>query len=170
MDEREFNKLLAQIKTSERALKKMYDFYFYKIVYHVGKKYGKTFAEDVAQEFFLKLLRSENVVCHVQKPTTWVYLQCDSIAKRKVASENKYAYMEIGLIESVGNIIPTEEYSDLYAAMESLTDIEKKIVELYYWEGYSLKELAPMVGIDYAAVRQRHKRLISKLKKLLPIG
>ena len=40
-------------------------------------------------------------------------------------------------------------------------------MELHYWEGYSLKEIAPMIGMEYAAVRQRHNRLLSKLKSAL---
>ena len=164
MNESEFNKCLSSVKTSERALEKLHEYFFGRIVFHVAKTYGKTFAEDVAQDFFLWLLKAENLP-HVVYPTTWVYLQCDSIAKRKVEKEARYAHGEFEFEQEETH--KEELFGDLYEAMKDLDETEKKIVELFYWEGYSLKEIAPMIGIEYAAARQRHKRLLAKLKKSL---
>ena len=164
MNESEFNKLLLSVKTSERALEKLHGYYFGRIVFHVAKTYGKTFAEDVAEDFFMWLLKAENLP-HVMYPTTWVYLQCDSIAKRKVQKEARYVHGELEFEQEAPH--KEELFGDLYEAMKGLDEIEKKIVELHYWEGYSLKEIAPMLPLEYAAVRQRHKRLLAKLKKTL---
>ena len=164
MEEKEFNKLLSALKRDPRALEKLHGYYFGRIVYHLAKTYGKTFAEDVAEDFFLWLLRAESFP-HVNYPTTWVYLQCDSIAKRRVQKE---ARLVTGEIEIEGEAPHKEElFGDLYQAMKTLDETEQRIVELHYWEGYSLKEIAPMIGMEYAAVRQRHKRLLSKLKSAL---
>ena len=161
MDEREFNRLLRSVQTSERALTKLHEYYFGRIVCHFARTYGKTFAEDVAQDFFVWLLRAEDLP-HVEYPTTWVYLQCDSIAKRSVQKEARYVR---GEVEAVSDAPHEEElFGDLYEAIEGLDETEKRIVTLHYWEGYSLKEIAPMVEMEYAAVRQRHKRLLAKMK------
>ena len=164
MNGSEFNRLLAALKTSARALTKLHEYYFGRIVYHLAKTYGKTFAEDVAQDFFLWLLEADGFPV-VKSPTTWVYLQCDSIAKRKVQKEARYVNGEIEVAYDVPH--KEELFGDLYQAMEELDETEKSIVELFYWEGYSLKEIAPMIGMEYAAVRQRHKRLLRKLKNVL---
>ena len=164
MNESEFNRLLASLKTSTRALETLHGYYFGRIVYHLAKTYGKAFAEDVAQDFFLWLLQAE-ALPRVKSPTTWVYLQCDSFAKRKVQKEARYVNGEIEVAYDVPH--KEEVFGDLYQAMESLDDVEKNIVEMHYWEGYSLKEIAPMIGMEYPAVRQRHKRLLSKLKDVL---
>ncbi|MCR4726989.1 MAG: sigma-70 family RNA polymerase sigma factor [Clostridia bacterium] len=164
MNESEFNRLLLSVKTSERALTKLHGYYFGRIVFHVAKTYGKPFAEDVAEDFFLWLLKAEHLP-HVLYPTAWVYLQCDSIAKRKVQKEARYVHGEIEFEQEEKH--KEELFGDLYEAIGGLGEIEKKIVEMHYWEGYSLKEIAPILGIEYAAVRQRHKRLLSKLKETL---
>lgn len=161
MNESEFNRLLSAIKTSARALNKLHGYYFGRIVYHIAKKYGKEFAEDVAQDFFLWLLKAENLP-HVNSPTAWVYLQCDSIAKRKVVKEARYVNGEIEVAYEAPH--KEELFGDLYEAMGVLDKVERQIVELYYWEGYSFKEIAPMIGLEYPAVRQRHKRLLAKMK------
>ena len=164
LNESEFNRLLESIKTSERALEKLHGYYFGRIVFHVAKTYGKEFAEDVAQDFFLWLIKAENLP-HVLSPTAWVYLQCDSIAKRKVQKEARYVN---GEIEVACNVCRKEEvFGDLYEVIRDLDDVEQQIVELHYWEGYSLKEIAPMIGLEYPAARQRHKRLLAKMKVAL---
>jgi len=168
LNESEFNKLLLSVKTSERALTKLHGYYFGRIVFHVAKTYGKSFAEDVAEDFFLWLLKAEYLP-HVLYPTAWVYLQCDSIAKRKVQKEARYVRGEFEFEQEEKH--KEELFGDLYEAMRELSEIERKIVEMHYWEGYSFKEIAPILGVEYAAVRQRHKRILSKLKdKLKKMG
>jgi len=164
LNESEFNRLLLSVKTSVRALEKLHEYYFGRIVFHIAKKYGKDFAEDVAQDFFLWLLKAESLP-HVTNPTAWIYLQCDSIAKRKVQKESRYV---TGEIEVASEEVHREEaFGDLYDAIRALDETERKIVELHYWEGYSLKEIAPMIGMEYPAARQRHKRLLAKMKDSL---
>jgi len=164
LNESEFNRLLSTLKTSVRALETLHGYYFGRIVYHLAKTYGKAFAEDVAQDFFLWLLQANDLPV-VKSPTTWVYLQCDSMAKRKVQKEARYVNGEIEVAYDVPH--KEELFGDLYQAMQSLDETEQRIVELHYWEGYSLKEIAPMIGMEYPAVRQRHKRLLSRLKDVL---
>ena len=161
MNESEFNKLLSSVKTNPHALEKLHGYYFGRIVYHLAKTYGKTFAEDVAQDFFLWLLRSESLP-RVHFPTTWVYLQCDSIAKRKVQKESRCVSGEPEIPYDPPH--KEEVYGDLYDAVKQLDETEQTIIDLHYWEGYSLQEIAPMVGLNYAAVRQRHKRLLAKMR------
>ncbi len=165
MNEIEFNLLLKTLRTSERALEKLYNFYYGKIIYHIGKKYGRTFAEDIAQDFFNSLLEKEKFG-YVANPTTWVYLNCDSLAKRKVKYDSRYAYSDLNQIIAEVDVLTKEElYGDLYYAIKQLDKTEQEIVDLYYWEGYKLKEIAAILNLRYDAVRQRHKRIIKKLKK-----
>ena len=165
----EFNFLLKTIHTSVRSIEILYDYYFPKIVMHIGQKYGKTLAEDVAQDFFNWLLDSEDLP-KVTNPTSWVFLNCESIAKRKIQNDSRLIYKNIDLERSEENIILLQEemFGDLYSAIKELNDDEQKIIEMYYWEGYQLKEIAEILGIQYSTVKQKHKRLLKKLKNILP--
>ena len=52
-------------------------------------------------------------------------------------------------------------------AIKGLDETSRKLIYLHYWEGYSLRETAEILGIDYAAIRKRHGRIKAKLRNLL---
>ena len=161
-----FNYLLRTIKESSRSLETIYNFYYKKIVYHIGKKYGRAFAEEVAMGFFEWLL-SANIKKYISYPTTWIYINCESIAKRKLTKEKKVDLLGDNEIKSDDIISKELLYGDLYNAIRDLPETDQKILDLYYWEGYKLKEIAVILNMKYDAVAQRHGRLIKKLKKIL---
>ena len=53
---------------------------------------------------------------------------------------------------------------DLEEGYERLTEREKKIISLYYLEGYKDEEIAKLYGINRQNVNRQRKRGISKLK------
>lgn len=60
-----------------------------------------------------------------------------------------------------------ESYSDLYEAMEQLKKNQKLVITLFYYEGYSIKEIAAILGITQGAVKSRLCRARNQLKLLL---
>lgn len=164
----EFNFLLKTIHTSVRSIETLYNFYFHKIVIHIGQKYGKPLAEDVAQDFFNWLLAAESLP-KVTNPTAWVFLNCESIAKRKIQNDSRLIYTDIETEKSERNAILFKEemFGDLYSAIKELSEDEQKIIVMYYWEGYKLKEIAGLLGVQYATVKQKHKRMLKKLKRII---
>lgn len=60
-----------------------------------------------------------------------------------------------------------ERYGDLYEELQKLDDESRSIIEKVYWEGYSQKEVADILGIKYSTVRQKHSRAVKRLKKYL---
>ena len=53
---------------------------------------------------------------------------------------------------------------DLEEGYERLTQREKKVINLYYLEGYKDEEIARLYGINRQNVNRQRKRGISKLK------
>ena len=45
---------------------------------HVKRTYPKVDAEEIAQEFFLNLLKRKNIKI-IKNPTSWVYTSCKNI-------------------------------------------------------------------------------------------
>ncbi|MHC2994886.1 MAG: sigma-70 family RNA polymerase sigma factor [Candidatus Atribacteria bacterium] len=56
------------------------------------------------------------------------------------------------------------EKIDLEEGYKLLTEREKKIINLYYLEGYKDEEIAKLYGINRQNVNRQRKRGISKLK------
>ncbi len=44
------------------------------------------------------------------------------------------------------------------------SEIERKIIKLYYYEGYSMKEISEMVGLSESRVSQMHSTILKRLK------
>lgn len=163
MNKREFRKLIIKINQDERAFEKFYNYYFGKLVYSLGLKYGETLAEDVVQEFFLKLIKNPQMAVNVEHPTAWLFTCCENIAKNKIARDSKYALISY---ESQGKVVfpISVEYIDLYDKINNLKDEERELIYKLYWKDYSQEEVAKEMGIKYGTIRQRHSRILKKLK------
>jgi RNA polymerase sigma factor (sigma-70 family) len=57
--------------------------------------------------------------------------------------------------------------SDVSRVVELLTDAERLLVQLYYRDGYSSKELASINDTSVAAIDSRLNRIVKKLQRLL---
>lgn len=60
-----------------------------------------------------------------------------------------------------------ERYSDLYEAMGQLKKNQRLVITLFYYEGYSIKEIAAILRITQGTVKSRLGRARNRLKTLL---
>ena len=119
-------------------------------------------SEDVAQETFIKLLSMENVK-HIEYYTSWIYTISENIALRKLGkekTEQKKLYYEQEAVEK-----EIELFGELQKDIDKLDKITQQIFYYYYVEAYKLKEIAELLTLTYANVRQKHSRGIKFLRK-----
>ena len=62
------------------------------------------------------------------------------------------------------------EREGLVEALDFLNENERELIELYYFSGYSQRELAIRFGISSVACHKRLKRALGKLKKFFQVG
>jgi RNA polymerase sigma factor for flagellar operon FliA len=67
----------------------------------------------------------------------------------------------------LGEIERGELRSFLVLAMDRLTDQEKLVIALYYFEELTLKEIGEVMSISESRVSQIHTRAVSKLRHLV---
>jgi len=65
------------------------------------------------------------------------------------------------------NAADSDTYFDLYEAMQKLTDNHRLVITLYYYEGYSVKEIAKLTGVTQGTVKSRLGRARNQLKQFL---
>ena len=53
----------------------------------------------------------------------------------------------------------------LYRAMKTLSPEMKKVINLYYIQGYNQPEIAKMLGINQPGVSKKMKRAVERLRK-----
>lgn len=58
----------------------------------------------------------------------------------------------------------SEEVEKLHAAIEQLSERDKQVVQLYYFEGKTQKEIATIFGISQQALQKLLMRILVRLK------
>lgn len=170
MDASEFNSCLKAIETSREAFEKIYVFYYKRIILHLKFTFGVTFAEDVAQEFFMKLIYLATLQPKVDYPTMWVYKCCENIAVRLLERQKEVLLDGELEIVDTGQLDRAELFGDLSTAIGQLSDRAQKIIYMHHWEGYGLIEISKLLKINYNTVKQTHTRALRKLQHILEDG
>lgn len=107
-----FNLILKQCERDNKAFETLFDFYYPRIKLHIHKKFPDACADDVAQEFFLQLMKSHGFK-YVQNPTAWVFACCDNIAKRMLIGESATLPLLVSENYSVSeDLVETEILND----------------------------------------------------------
>lgn len=123
-------------------------------------------AEDVVQTAFLKLLESETVFQNEEHVRRWLirvavnesHSLWRSFWRRKVTSLED---------ETLEPVFSQPEHSELYDAVQRLPVRYRETVHLYYYEEYSIREIAALLRISETAVQTRLLRARKKLRQQL---
>ena len=125
------------------------------MMYHVAKTllYRDADCADAIQETIVKAFSK----LHTLKSD--VYANTVRRKEKKVVSLEDYQMEE--------RAAETKDYSELYEAISRLSEDARLSVTLYYMEGYSVREIAGILGVTESAVKNRLSRARAKLKNEL---
>lgn len=119
-------------------------------------------AEDIAQDVFLTYLQKAPAFATNQKEKAWLMTVTGNRCKSFLRSNRR---MEIRLSDDL-SYLPEEEM-DLMQAMLSLEEKYRLPLHLYYYEGYTLEQIAKLLRCPVATVGSRLARGREKLKQRL---
>ena len=125
-------------------------------------------AEDVFQEVFLRLVRYKDRIDGQEHLKPWlirVTVNCcrkqfDSAYRRRTVPIDR----EIGEEQSYEMDTPG---NPVYDAVLGLPDDYRSVIHLFYYEQYSVREIAEILELSEAAVKTRLSRARGKLKNTL---
>ncbi len=137
-------------------------------VFAVGFNYFRNSmdADDVVQETFLKLLRSNKDFESEEHLRNWIMKVAVNECKRVTLSnwfkrrESLEEYADKLIFEEVGD-------RDIFDKVMRLPKNYRQVTHLFYYEGYSVKEIAGILGIRETTVTTRLSRARKKLKDQL---
>lgn len=160
-------------KGDKKAFSQLYDLYLSEIYRFCFYKTGNhQQAEDLTQEIFLKVLKSLNGFKGKSSFKNWLY----GIAKHVIIDfyRNNYKLKTVSLNEWnwVQYLVVDEEdgsSGDIKAAkvkkiLASLKDNYRKVLELRFLKGYSIKEVAKELGFTESNVKIIQYRAIRHLR------
>ena len=121
-------------------------------------------AEDAVQEAFLYLLEHGVTFRDAEHEKAWLIRTTLHRASnmRKRASARSLPLEE----EAVSRAVP-DEHSELLDAVRALPEKYGAVIHLHYYEGYSMKEIAHILGIPSATVGTRLARGRDLLRRAL---
>lgn len=123
-------------------------------------------ADDVVQDTFMKLLKCRKTFDSDEHIRNWLIRVTINECKRFWSSPWKTRI--VPLDENIEEpFIWEPEQSALYDKVMGLTPKYRETVYLYYFEDFSVKEIADILKISETAVQTRLQRARQKLKKVL---
>ncbi|MEG0730908.1 MAG: sigma-70 family RNA polymerase sigma factor [Vagococcus sp.] len=127
----------------------------------------QTDADDVYQEVFLRLVRNYRKIKSKEHLKYWlirVTMNCCYSALGSSWKKHQAKYEENQLIVEQA-IEKDDELEDLLEACFELNEKDRLIIHLFYFEGYSLKEIADLLEISLSATKTRLSRARDVLRE-----
>lgn len=123
-------------------------------------------ADDIVQETFLKLLKCKKKFESDEHARNWLLRvavnECNSMWnsswRKKVILTDE---------QEDKPVFPTPEQSELYELVMQMPPKYRQVIYLYYFEGFSVREVASILKISETAVQTRLQRARNKLKEQL---
>lgn len=121
-------------------------------------------AEEILQDTLLKYLQTQPVLEGPAHEKTWLMRVAANLSK------NRIDYNRLRQTDELNETLAEEERGDLsfvWEAVKSLPQQYREVIHLFYYEGYSTKEIARVLSRREATVRSDLHRGRERLKAIL---
>jgi RNA polymerase sigma-70 factor (ECF subfamily) len=170
----------ATARGDRAAFERLYD-QFVGLVYTLGLRIlgVRTDAEDLVQEVFLQAWRrAESYRPERGSPESWLM----TIARNMAVDRLRAAHTvrkSLDALQSerarrfedapVTRVALLEEGDDVRAALRQLSDEQRKVLELSYFDGLTQSEIARHLGEPLGTIKTRVRLGLEKLRRLLAV-
>ena len=120
--------------------------------------------EDICQTVLLKLLTQDRAFDSPAHEKAWVIRAAINACKDELRAFRRRA---VPLEEAAGTAAPEPPRSDVLDAVMELSEKYREAIYLFYYEGYSIDEIAALTGRSGAAVSAHLSRGRKKLRTVL---
>ncbi len=137
-------------------------------IYRIAVSYTKTSADadDIVQQTFVKLLSKKETFTDEEHEKRWLIRVCINECNSFFSSFWRRNVDSMDMLTTKPQFT-TPENTDLYDAIRQLPGKCSIVVYLFYYEGYSTREIAKLLHIKEATVRTRLVRARKLLKEQL---
>lgn len=122
---------------------------------------NKSEAEDIMQDVFIQFIKQPHF--ETDKHLKHWFIRT-SINKSKDYLRSAKRRNSVPLDN---NYSLPQEYDEVFNELQKLPGKDRNILYLFYYEGYSAKEIADILGKNESAIFMRLNRVRGKLKKIL---
>lgn len=131
---------------------------------------NQALTEDIVQESYLRALDSWNRKTAPDSPLAWLKRVARNILIDYLRKKRWVDTADLDLNPGSGNRTSEDHFRSLeiFSAISSLGRKKAKILEAFYYDGMSVKEIANEMAISGRAVEGQLRRARRSLKSLLP--
>lgn len=154
-----------------RTQQEILDLYekYYEMVWRICLvRFGNSHdAYDAAQETFIRLMNYSKSFRSEEHEKAWMIRTAVNYCKDvlKSSCRKNEICLESGKPIEAENV--AEEYIDVYETMLELPEKYRVVLYLYYYEGYSLKEIAGILKTNASTLRSRFAKAKEVMKEYL---
>mgnify|MGYP002614560624 FL=1 len=156
--------LNIQTEKQHREIVEKYSDMIYRIAYQrVLNQYD---AEDIVQEVFVKLLCNKNYFRDGEHVKAWLNRVTVNLCvnyKKKLARQKTISASQL-------EIPFTEPEREILEELYLLSDEDRIILYLYYYEEYKIREIAKILRQKQNTINSKLTRARNKLKKIMEVN
>ncbi len=116
-------------------------------------------AMDIAQDVFLKLV-SSNAVLFTGSEKSWLLTVTANVCRNHLKKHRA--------TEQLPEDMPTDEKDkEVWDLLDTLSSEGRAVIQLYYYDGYSVNEIAKILHLSRSGVSMRLSRARRKRKEIL---
>jgi RNA polymerase sigma factor (sigma-70 family) len=158
------------------ALEELYDRYEKMLFSYLYKMTGdRDLAEEALQEVFIKIWRGTGTYHESKgKFVAWLVTMSRNAAVDLIRKQKKPSVPldEVAEVESTETSVEEtievkEKREQIHEAVRHLSDEQQKMVDLFYFKGYTHETIAEKCGIPLGTVKSRIRLALKKLKTSL---
>ena len=120
-------------------------------------------AEDTVQEVFLRLLATRPRLRDAEHEKAWLI----RTTLHRAADFRRSAARRNVPLEEAAQAAFEEDSGELLSAVRGLPEKYSAVIHLHYYEGYSIKEIAALLGLPASTVGTRLARGRERLRQML---
>lgn len=123
-------------------------------------------AEDIVQNVFLKLWKSQKSFESDNHMDNWLTVVCANESKDFIKSPFRRHSMPLEEAVNISTLDSTDKL-DLFKAVMSLPTKERTVIHLFYYEDLSVKQISRILKLKESAIKTKLHRARKKLKNIL---
>lgn len=164
----------AGAKMSEIALmnrEKIYLEFKNKVsAYVAGKGISGHEAEDIVADVFLKVYKNLDRYDETKASlSTWIYTITKNTVINYFRSRKTHTELTDVIAENTETMYSPDVLDDLADALEYMKPRDRDLIILHYYNGYTLKAIAEMMGMSYINAKVIHSKALAFLREKMSV-
>ena len=147
-------------------LQTLLDASYAKVFYHSLKQVKNNHdAADITQNTFLKALLHYSTVRNPASLEPWLFTICNNEIRQFYRTRENVELRQ----EPPHTTQADTDYDELYAAIDHLSSVQRQVVLLKYFGGYTMQEIALLLSVSQTTVKSRLYEARQSLKRMLDV-